>query len=255
VSTLLPPALILLSGTAAGLINSVAGGGTLVSFPTLLWLGRDPIVANATNALALWPGSFAGAYGFRRELGAARPLLVALLPSAILGSALGGWLLLRTSSATFAFIVPYLLLLATALLAAGRLVARLLPADAHDAPPSPARATALAAAQLLVSIYGGYFGAGMGILMLAALGLYGIHDIHRRNGLKNVLGAAINGVAGIYFVASGAIAWADAGLLAAGAIVGGLTGAAIGRRLPKRVVEAIVVTMGVAATAHAFFSR
>ena len=247
-------AVIFAAGAGAGVVNAVAGGGTLISFPLLIWVGRDPIVANATNALALWPGAAASAFAFRRELARAPRLLGLLLPSAVVGGALGGWLLLRTPSRVFATIVPYLVLAATVLLALQRPLRRLV--RASDAPDGEVhgggRAVGLVLGQLAVSIYGGYFGAGMGILMLAAMGLYGLSDIHQRNGLKNVAGAVTNGIAGLYFAASGAIAWADALILGIGAVVGGYAGAAIGRKLSRAVAEAVVVAIGVAMTLALF---
>ena len=188
-------AAVFAAGLGAGLINAVAGGGTLLSFPVLVWAGRDPVVANATNALALWPGSLASALGLRRELGRAAPVLRLMLPPAVVGGALGGWLLLRTPSKVFSSIVPYLVLAATVLMAMQRPLRRLGGAKQEmsvDCPPGRAAALGLVAGQLVVSVYGGYFGAGMGILMLAALGLYGLGDIHERNALKNVSATAIN---------------------------------------------------------------
>jgi uncharacterized membrane protein YfcA len=243
---------IFAAGLGSGVVNAVAGGGTLLSFPVLLWAGRDPIVANATNALALWPGSLASAFGFRRELASARGMLLLLLPASVLGGALGGWLLLATPSRMFSVLVPYLVLAATVLLALQRPL-RALVRSTGDRKRS--RSAALFLGQLAVSIYGGYFGAGMGILMLAALGLYGIADIHERNGLKNVLAVAINGVASIYFAASGAIAWLDALVLGAGAIAGGYLGAAVGRKLSRSVAEWVVVAIGVAMTIALFLRR
>jgi uncharacterized membrane protein YfcA len=244
---------IFAAGAGAGLVNAVAGGGTLLSFPVLLWAGRDPIVANATNALALWPGALAGAVGFRRELAKAPRLLGLLLPPALVGGLIGGWLLLRTGSRVFSSVVPYLVLAATALLALQRPLRRLVRAPEDSAQAHAGRrAVGLVAGQLVVSIYGGYFGAGMGILMLASLGLYGILDIHERNGLKNVLSAVINGIAGIYFALSGAIAWADALVLGIGAMVGGYAGAAVGRRMKREVAELVVVGIGVAMTIALF---
>ena len=245
---------IFAAGVGAGMVNAVAGGGTLLSFPVLLWAGRDPIVANATNALALWPGALAGAVGFRRELAKAPRLLGLLLPPALVGGLIGGWLLLRTGSRVFNSVVPYLVMTATLLLALQRPLRRLAraPESAEGQVHTGRRAVGLVAGQLLVSIYGGYFGAGMGILMLAALGLYGIVDIHERNGLKNVLGAVINGIAGVYFALSGAIAWGDALVLGVGAIVGGYAGAAVGRKLSRNVAELVVVGMGVAMTIALF---
>jgi uncharacterized membrane protein YfcA len=246
--------LVFVAGLAAGVINSVAGGGTLLSFPLLVWIGRDPIVANATNAIALWPGSLAAAYGFRRELKQAPRLLALLLPPAAVGAALGGFLLLRTPERVFASLVPFLILGATILLALQRPLARRIgAAQPHTA--SGGAAAVLVLAQLVVSIYGGYFGAAMGILMLAALGLFGVADIHERNGLKNVTSMVINGVAGLYFAASGAIHWVDAAVLAAGAVVGGTAGAALGRKLGRRAVEVIVVVIGVLAAGSLLLRR
>jgi uncharacterized membrane protein YfcA len=251
-------AAVFAAGVGAGVINAVAGGGTLLSFPVLLWAGRDPIVANATNALALWPGSLAGALGLRRELRRASPVLALMLPPAVVGAALGGWLLLRTPSRVFSSLVPYLVLAATVLMAAqGPLRRRIGGTGVTSVESAPRRATAVAliVGQLVVSIYGGYFGAGMGILMLAALGLYGLGDIHERNALKNFTAAATNGVAGIYFAVSGAIAWRDALILASGAIIGGYGGASLGRRMSRTAAEVLVVIVGVVMTIALFVRR
>jgi uncharacterized membrane protein YfcA len=251
-------AAVFAAGVAAGVINAVAGGGTLLSFPVLVWAGRDPIIANATNALALWPGSLASALGLRRELRRASPVLALMLPPAVVGAALGGWLLLRTPSRVFSSLVPYLVLGATALMAAQHPLRRLTggaAAASVESLPRPGAALALVLGQLLVSIYGGYFGAGMGILMLAALGIYGLGDIHQRNALKNATAAATNGVAGIYFAASGAIAWRDALILATGAIIGGYGGASLGRRMSRTAAEVLVVVVGVAMTIALFVRR
>jgi uncharacterized membrane protein YfcA len=240
------------AGVGAGVINSVAGGGTMLSFPVLLWAGRDPIVANASNALALWSGSLAGAAGFRRELWNSRRLLALLVPPALVGGAAGGWLLLRTPSTVFSHIVPYLVALATLLMALQRPLKRW---TATEAPPTRTRAAALIAGQLAVSFYGGYFGAGMGILMLAALGFYGVADIHARNGLKNILAALTNGVASIYFAIAGAINWRDAALLGVGSVLGGYAGASLGRKLRRETAERIVVIIGLAMTVALFVRR
>ncbi len=250
--------LIFLAGTGAGAVNAVAGGGTLLSFPVLLWLGRDPIVANASNAIALWPGSLASAFAFRRELAAAPRLLRWLLPPSAVGAAFGGWLLLATPTRLFTTLVPFLILGATLLIALKRPLLALRkqpPPPPPGAGPTPARNgfLALAAAQLAVSIYGGYFGAAMGIMMLATFGLFGMDDIHQRNGLKNVASTLINAVAGIIFIAGGAVDWRDAGILAAGAVTGGYLGGTFGRRLPARAAETLVVVIGIAAAAGQLF--
>ena len=245
---------IFFGGLCAGIMNSVAGGGTLVSYPILLWAGRDPILANATNALALWPGSLAGAWGFRREIVRLPRLLKFLVPAAVLGGLVGGWLLLATPSKVFAAFVPYLILFATALLAAKSLLARL-GAGKPTAHHSSTHAVILFVVQFVVSVYGGYFGAGMGILMLATLGLYGLSDFHERNALKNLLSATTNGLASIFFAAAGAIRWGDGLILGAGAVVGGLLGAAVGRRLSSRTLEAAAIVVGLIATVSLLLHR
>jgi uncharacterized membrane protein YfcA len=237
---------IFFGGLCAGVLNAVAGGGTLVSFPILLWAGRDPILANATNALALWPGSLAGAWGFRREIIRLPRLLKSLVPTAVAGGLAGGWLLLATPSKVFSSFVPYLILFATAILAAKSVLARL--GAKPGAERTRTHALILFIAQLGVSVYGGYFGAGMGILMLAALGLYGVSDFHERNALKNLLSATTNGFAGIFFIVSGAIRWDDALVLGAGSVAGGLLGAGVGRRLSSKVLESVAIVVGVVAT-------
>ena len=244
---------IFLGGLCAGIMNSVAGGGTLVSYPILLWLGRDPIVANATNALALWPGSLAGAWGFRREIARLPRLLKFLVPAALLGGLAGGWLLLATPSKIFSAFVPYLILFATVVLAAKSILSRLGGKPGGGRPGD--HSTILFLAQFAVSVYGGYFGAGMGILMLAALGLYGVADFHERNALKNLLAATTNGAATIFFSAAGAIRWGDGLVLGAGSIVGGLVGAAVGRKLSSRTLEKAAIAVGLVATLSLILGR
>ena len=235
---------LLIAAFAAGAINSIAGGGTLLSFPALVWLGRDPILANATNTVALWPGSFAGLVGFRREVASARRWLLFLTIPSLLGGTAGAILLLHTTSKTFANIVPFLILGATLLLAAQEVITRRLQLAARGR-------RWIAAAfvfQFLVGIYGGYFGAGMGILMLAALGLIGLTDLHQMNGLKNLMAICINGIAAIYFAFAGAVLWRDAGMMAAASIVGGYLGAKVARRLGRKFVRGVVVAIGLTMT-------
>ncbi|HEY5282730.1 MAG TPA: sulfite exporter TauE/SafE family protein [Polyangia bacterium] len=244
---------IFFGGLCAGVMNSVAGGGTLVSYPILLWAGRDPILANATNALALWPGSLAGAWGFRREIARLPRLLKFLVPAAVLGGLVGGWLLLATPSKVFSAFVPYLILFATLVLAAKSVLTRL--GRQPTSGRTRAGALVLFVAQFAVSVYGGYFGAGMGILMLAALGLYGLTDFHERNAVKNLLSATTNGLASIFFASAGAIRWRDGLVLGVGAVAGGLLGAVVGRRLSSRTLEAVAVLVGLVATVSLLFPR
>jgi uncharacterized protein len=251
--TLLEAAVVFGAGLGAGAINSIAGGGTLLSFPALLWLGRDPIVANASNAVALFPGSLASGWGYRRELMRAPRLLWLLLPPSLVGGVVGGALLLMTPARMFSALVPWLILAATALNALKRPLTALRPKPAAGEPH--AGAVWIVLGQLVVAIYGGYFGAAMGIMMLAVFGAYGVDDIHQRNGLKNVCAAVINLVAGVVFVARGAVGWGDTAVLAAGSIAGGLVGASVARRLPARVVETLVVVIGLAAAGAQLFRR
>lgn len=246
---MLIPLVVFAAGVAAGMINSIAGGGTLVSFPALLWLGRDPILANATNTVAIWPGSLAGAIGFRNELASIRRWLWLLILPSLAGGALGGWLLLRTPTSTFERLVPFLILGATLLLAAQEMITRRLGiiARAHEN-PTTGWVTFVFVFQFLVSVYGGYFGAGMGILMLAALGLIGLTDMHQMNGLKNLLAICINGIAAVYFALSNAVVWSDVLLMAIGSIVGGYVGARIAKRLGRKFVRGFVIAIGLIMT-------
>lgn len=239
---------------AAGLINSIAGGGTLVSFPALLWTGRDPVLANATSTVALWPASLAGVYGFRRELkGGTRTFLLFGAPS-LLGGVLGAALLLRTPSETFERLVPFLILFATLLLAAQEPISRRLRGD-DESPREPTRTWWAVAIvfQFLVGVYGGYFGAGIGILMLAALGLLGFTDIHRMNALKNLLAICINGVAAGYFIFSGAVIWSDVLVMMFAAVAGGYLGARLAYRLGRRFVRLAVIAVGLVMSVSLFF--
>jgi uncharacterized membrane protein YfcA len=247
---------VFFAGVAAGAINSIAGGGTLISFPALLWIGRDPILANATNAVALWPGSLAGAYGYRRELSTMRRWLLLLIVPSLLGGGAGAWLLLQTPSSTFERLVPFLILGATLLLAAQEMITRRLGivARAHEN-PTRGWVTFVFVFQLLVGLYGGYFGAGMGILMLAALGLIGLTDLHQMNGLKNILAVGINGIAAIYFALADAVVWGDALVLTLGAILGGYLGARVARHLGRKFVRAAIVVIGIVMTIALFLKQ
>jgi uncharacterized membrane protein YfcA len=244
-----PSLIIFIAALVAGAINSIAGGGTLISFPALLWIGRDPIAANATNTLAMWPGSLAAAYGFRRELASVRRWLLLLIIPSLAGGALGSWLLLRTPSSTFERIVPLLILGATLLLAAQEMITRRLGvlARGHEN-PTAGWIVFVFVFQFIVGLYGGYFGAGMGILMLAALGLIGLSDLHQMNGLKNVLAVCINGIAAIYFAFSAAVSWRDVAIMTAGTIAGGLLGARLARRLGRTFVRRAVIVIGLTMT-------
>ena len=250
-------AVILIAALLAGAVNSIAGGGTLLSFPALLWIGRNPIMANATNAVALWPGSLAAMLGYRNDLARVQKWLLLLTLPSLAGGIIGAVLLLHTSTATFSRLVPFLILGATLLLAAqGLITSRLgLLEKAQEAKPAAGWVLFVFTFQFLVGLYGGYFGAGMGILMLAALGLIGLTDLHEMNGLKNLLAVCINGVAAIYFAASGAVIWVDAIEMAAASIIGGFLGARMARKLGRVFVRRAVVVIGLSMSVALFFKR
>src|SRR5215813_9915195 len=249
---------LLLFGAAvmAGMMNAVAGGGTLVTFPALVWSGRPEIIANATSTLALVPGTCSSAYGYRGEmLKAPRKFLYLLIPS-VAGGVIGAVLLKRTPPATFAALVPFLILFATVLFMLQGTIQRWLRAEASA--PHEATAIWIVGAcfyQFLVAVYGGYFGAGIGILMLAVLGIMGLSDIHQMNGLKNVFGSMINAVAAVYFIIAGMIDWPTAGLMAAGSILGGYGAAGIARRIGQKAVRRIVILIGFAMTISLLFKN
>jgi uncharacterized membrane protein YfcA len=233
---------VLTGGFIAGAINSIAGGGTLVSFPALLALGRDPLLANATNAVGLCTGSLASAFGFRHHVSEVKHRLPVLLALPLVGGVIGAALLVRTPSSTFAGLIPYLILGATLLFALQEPIGRV-----KHAP------VVLAFPLLLgIGIYGGYFGAGIGILLLATLGMLGLSDIHEKNVVKNLVAAAINGVAAIVFVWRGVVIWQDAVLLGAGAIGGGYAGARLATRLGRTFVRRAVVFIGLGLTVWYF---
>ena len=235
--------LVFVAGVIAGGINAVAGGGSLVSFPTLIWLGAPPILADATNAAALLPGTLTSAWGYRRELrGVDRRVYALVVPSAI-GSFGGALLLYRTTPVVFDRLVPLLILFATCLFMAQEPLQRRFNLSAAHSARSPWLSWTMLF-QLAVAVYGGYFGGGMGILMLATLTLMGHSDIHRMNGLKCVLSVFINGVAAAYFIAAGMVIWSDGLVMALGAVVGGFGGAAVARHIGRVAVRRVVIAVG-----------
>ena len=238
---------LLVCGAAfvAGAINSVAGGGSLVSFPTLIWLGVPSIPANATNTVALVPGSLASVFGYRRELRGADTRVLALAVPSFVGGIIGAVLLYQTPADLFDRLVPILILFATILFMAQDPIQRRFNLTAvHDARSHWLSWTMFF--QLLVGIYGGYFGAGIGILMLAAFSLMGHTDIHQMNGLKNILAMIINGIAAAYFIWVDLVVWPDALIMAVGAIMGATFGTGLARRLGRTAVRRLVVVIGFA---------
>lgn len=238
-------ALLVVASTATGIINSIAGGGTLLTFPALLACGLDPVVANATNTVALSPGALAAMYALRRDLPAAWPWIRVLLPSSLLGGLVGAALLLVTPSKVFAAIVPFLILFATALFAFQAPVQRMLKRDV-TVEPVPSRHPGILASQFVVGIYGGYFGAGLGIMMIAGLSVIGISSLFQVIVIRNVCSLAANGIAALYFIAGTAVSWPHVGVMVIGQVLGGYAGARLAKVLPAVVVRRVVVGIGLA---------
>jgi uncharacterized protein len=229
-------------GFVASAINAFAFGGSLVSFPTLIWLGLPPIIANATNTAAVWPGSLGAVWGYRRELRETPPQVYWLIVPSIAGAITGAVLLRITPADVFDRLVPLLILFATLLFAVQDRVQRML----NLAPEHHGSKwfTAAVVFQFFVSVYGGYFGAGMGILMLAALAVLGHEDIHQMNGIKNLLAVFINAVAAGYFLLAGMVRAPDAVVMATGAMIGGVAAAGVARRIGRKAVRRAVVVIG-----------
>lgn len=229
----------------AGVINSIAGGGTLITFPVLIWLGLDAKVANATSTVALWPGLFGGLFGYRRELENSSRILIRLGLVSIIGGGFGAWLLIRTPSPLFKQLVPFLILFATVLfMFNGVINQRLRLGSLDDRRGTKLWWTGGIIFQFFSAMYGGYFGAANGILMLAALGLLGLNDLHRANGIKNFLGICINSVAVISFSLVGLVVWRDALVMACGALAGGYFGASMAVRIGQVWVRRGVIVIG-----------
>jgi uncharacterized membrane protein YfcA len=229
---------------AAGAINSIAGGGTLLTFPVLIWLGLDPKVANGTSTVALWPGLFGGLFGYRRELENSSPILIRLGLTSIVGGAFGAWLLILTPSPVFARQVPFLILFATLLFMFQPVLSQRLRLGSLESNPTKLWWTGAIAFQFFSAMYGGYFGAGNGILMLAALGLLGLNELNRANGIKNFLGICINSIAVLSFALAELVVWQDALLMAFGALTGGYFGARMAVRVGQVWVRKGVIVIG-----------
>ena len=229
-------------GFVASAINAFAFGGSLISFPTLIWLGVPPIIANATNTAAVWPGSLGAVWGYRRELRQIAPHMYWLIVPSVAGAIAGAVLLRMTPADVFERLVPLLILFATMLFAVQDRVQKML----NVAPEHHGSLwfTTAMIFQFFVSVYGGYFGAGMGILMLAALAVLGHEDIHQMNGIKNLLAVFINAVAAGYFILAGMVRVPDAVVMAMGATIGGVAAAGVARRMGRKAVRRAVIVIG-----------
>jgi uncharacterized protein len=252
--TLAKGALIALAGCAAGFINAIVGSGTLISFPTLLGAGFEKVAANMANTVGLAPGSVSAAIGYRRELMGQRRRLTILGPASALGGLTGALLLLTLPSAAFKTIVPFLVLLGVALVIAQPYVQKRVKARrAATAEMNGSSASTegverirpeVIFAVFLTGIYGGYFGAGQGVILTGLLGMVLMDDMQRINATKNVLAALVNGVAAVVFIVLRPIPWAPAILIAVGSTIGAQIGAKVGRRIPPNMLRALIVTIG-----------
>jgi uncharacterized membrane protein YfcA len=232
---------IMAAGLAAGAINTIVGSGSLITFPTLLAFGYPPLVANVSNTVGLVPGSVSGAVGYRRELVGQRARAIRLGSVAALGGLCGGLLLLALPASSFGRIVPWLILFACLLMALQPRLARKMASRRHRGAEHP---LVLAGGVFLTGIYGGYFGAAQGVILIALLSIFLADDLQRLNGLKNVLTALINGVAAILFIVAAPVDYGVVLLLAIGSIVGGQLGAYVGRRLPAGAFRLAVIGVG-----------
>ncbi len=260
--TLLEIAVVLLAGVGAGTINAVVGSGTLITFPTLLAIGVPAVTANMSNSLGLVPGSVAGAVGYRRELEGQGTRIVRLLAFSTTGGVVGAVLLLVLPPGAFEAVVPVLILLGVALVVvqprlsayvAARAERRAGDAAATESPTGPPW---VLLAAFLTGVYGGYFGAAQGVILMGVLGIGVNEGLQRLNGVKNVLVAVVNGVAGLIFVvvaelgllgSDAEVDWLIVAVIAVGAVIGGFLGAAVGRKLPPLVLRATIVVVGLVA--------
>ena len=248
--------LLFIAAVVGGTLNAVAGGGSFLTFPSLYFTGVPPVNANATSTVALWPGSIAALSAYRREIvRQSRGFILWVGTISLVGGLLGAVLLLKTPQSTFTQILPFLLLAATLLFAFSRTITRRLRGKRDpSARRSVGNVVAMSGLQLLIAIYGGYFGGGIGITILAALGILGMDDLHEMNSLKTLFQTAINGVAVGTFILAGAIYWPQAVIMIVGAIIGGYSGASIARKIPQRYIRAFVIVVGTTMSLY-FFAR
>jgi hypothetical protein len=255
--------LIFVSGIGAGMMNAIAGGGTLLTFPALVWHGLPPIIANASNTVALAPGALSSAWGYRREIAHCHRLWYWLLLPSLAGGLIGAMLLKITPPGMFSQLVPYLILFATILFMLQETIQKWLRVRQSVNTPNHRQTetqdnldsrwlTITLVLQFLTAVYGGYFGAGIGIMMLTSLSLSGMRDIHQMNGIKNLFGISINGIAALYFIQAGIVAWPETLVMMAGAIIGGYVGADLARRLGRKFVRVAVIVIGFAMTISLF---
>ena len=250
--------LVLLAAFGAGFVNAIGGGGTLLTFPALLYSGLMPtlnasIAANATNTCSVWPGSAMSSWTYRQQLKQNRDHVRTLIVPSLLGGVAGAVLLLQTPEKVFRFTVPYLILLACGLLLANEPIGRWMSTRAAAHPRK--HAAALWLSQFAIAVYGGYFGAGIGILMLATIAIFLPEDLQAANGMKNLFALLINGIAAVYFAAVGAAVLKIALVMAVASVIGGFVGARTAQRMSARLLRGAVVTFGVGVAIEMMLER
>lgn len=249
--TILEFAFLFAAAILAGAQNALAGGGSFYTFPALLLVGVGSVSANATNTIALWPGVLAGIGAYRKQLPKLKQRLLSLGLISLLGGGIGAWLLLAIPETTFERMIPFLLLLATIIFASSGRVNSWL--RSQNRPTLETKPILLLVLQFLIAIYGGFFGGGIGIMMLALLAVSGIEDLNEMNALKLVLNAMINGVAVAYFIAKGVVLWPAAVVMIVGAIIGGYGGALMAQRIEQKWLRRIIIGVGAFLTAYFFY--
>jgi uncharacterized protein len=245
---------LLCAAAAAGAINAVAGGGTILTFPALLAVGTLPVVANATSTVALVFGTSGSVYGFRQHLSSIRKWLWRFVPVSLLGGFIGSGLLTITGNELFRQLVPFLILFATLIFLAQGMVAQKVQNSVNGPKGAPRIGWAILF-QFFIAIYGGFFGAGIGILMLASLGFMGLSDIHQMNALKNLLGSLINIVAAMMFISRGLVDWPKVGIMTVGAITGYYLGSYYSQMIPQVWVRRLVLAIGFIISGLCFYRQ
>jgi len=238
---------LFIAAAVGGALNAVAGGGSFFTLPALIFAGVAPVAANATSTLALWPASVSSTFAYRGDIQTSRQWLLVLGLASVIGGLAGALLLVRTSDSSFLRLLPWLMFIAAATFTFGNKIRQ---ATAHTGHASLA---VVAILQLVIATYGGYFGGGMGIMMLATMALAGMTNIHEMNGLKSFLGVSINGVALVIFIAGGAIQWKYGVAMAVGATLGGYLTAFFARKIDSRYVRRFVIVVGWTMTAYFFW--
>ena len=247
--------LLLLAGLISGALNAIVGGGAFVAFPALIFLGIPPISANATMTVSLWPGTLASLWAQRRELFLHTKMLPVFIPFSLLGGGLGAIILIHMSNTHFASIVPYILMMATILFSFRQQLINWVRKFPSRKDNTIVYWILIAVTQLLISIYGGFFGAGMGIIFLAFLGIIGMHNMHEANAVRNCSAACINSVASIVFIVSGKVMWPQMMLMCTGAIIGGYFCAHYVRRFPSEWLRKAVILTAWGMTAYFFWKQ